>query len=134
ARMGPFDLVVTSPVIRAVETAIAMGFAVDEQWPEFSPPPDDVLAEADWEGGCAAYARAAPLDGPTAAYLRALGDAFYSLAGRLPDGGRALVVSHGGVVEAAAVACLPDADYAAWTTSADYCAGVLLTFDAGRFV
>ena len=30
AESGPFNLVVTSPVPRAVETAIAMGFEVDE--------------------------------------------------------------------------------------------------------
>ena len=29
--MEPYELVVTSPVARAFETAIAMGFAVDEQ-------------------------------------------------------------------------------------------------------
>src|SRR5688572_24465630 len=57
--MGHYDLVVTSPVARAFETAIAMGFAVDEQWPALAPPPQEVQEEADWEKGCAEYARAA---------------------------------------------------------------------------
>ncbi|MDQ2741632.1 MAG: hypothetical protein M3Z66_04960, partial [Chloroflexota bacterium] len=30
-QMGPFDRVITSTVARAYETAIAMGFAVDQQ-------------------------------------------------------------------------------------------------------
>ena len=33
--MGPFDLVITSTLTRAFETAIAMGFAVQEQCEEF---------------------------------------------------------------------------------------------------
>ena len=30
--IGPFNLVVTSHIPRTLETAIAMGFAVDDQW------------------------------------------------------------------------------------------------------
>jgi broad specificity phosphatase PhoE len=133
ATMGRYDLVVTSPVARAFETAIAMGFAVDEQWPALAPPPEAVQDEANWEKGCAEYARAAQLGGATAHYLSDLAEQFLALAHRLPEGGRALVVSHGGVVEAATVACLPDKDYFGWTTSSDYCEGVRLYLINGQF-
>lgn len=131
--MGHYDLVVTSPVARAFETAIAMGFAVDEQWPTLAPPPQAVHAEAHWEKGCAEYARAAHLGGATAHYLAVLAEQFRALAQRLPEGGRALVVSHGGVVEAATVACLPDKDYSGWDTSSDYCEGVRVYLVNGQF-
>ena len=45
-----------------------------------------------------------------------------------------LAISHGGIVEAAAVACLPDADHAAWGDTLGYCEGVRLVFDGERFV
>ena len=60
-QLGPFDLVVTSPLPRCVETAVAMGFAVDRDCPELagvdglgeSVPglPDDF----DWDEGYAGF-------------------------------------------------------------------------------
>lgn len=122
--LGRFDLVVTSPVIRAIETAIAMGYAVDELSPGLAPPPGDVHAEADWEKGCAEYARVALKGSSTARYLADLAELFQSIANLLPENGRALVISHGGVIEASAVACMPNRDYDGWDTSAGYCEGV----------
>jgi hypothetical protein len=63
-----------------------------------------------------------------------LAEAFQSLARRVPEDGNALVISHGGIVEAAMVACLPDRDFSEWTVSSSYCEGVRLHFVAGRFV
>ena len=134
ASMGPYDVVITSTVARAFETAIAMGFAVDEQWPALGLQPVEVLDEANWEGGCAEFVRAARLGGPTARYMAGLAEAFQSLVRRVPEGGSALVISHGGIVEAATVACLPDRDFSGWTVSASYCEGVRLHVVAGRFV
>ncbi len=130
--MERYDIVVTSPVARAFETALAMGFAVDEQWSVLFTPPE-VADEVNWEKGCAEYARAARLGGATAQYLSVLAEAFQALARRLPEGGRALVVSHGGVIEAATVACLPDKDYSGWDASCDYCEGVRFHLADGRF-
>ncbi|HLZ26921.1 MAG TPA: hypothetical protein VKV73_06335 [Chloroflexota bacterium] len=69
---GPYDVVITSTVARAFETAIAMGFAVDEQWPALGLQPVEVLDEANWEGGCAEFVRAARLRDPTARYISSL--------------------------------------------------------------
>src|SRR5690348_10355417 len=45
AHSGPFDRVFASLVPRTLETAIAMGFAVDDQWPVLGDVPADALAE-----------------------------------------------------------------------------------------
>jgi broad specificity phosphatase PhoE len=127
-----YDLVITSPVARAFETAIAMGYAVHEQWPALAPPGEAILRAADWAKGCAEYARAARLGGAIAPYLRELAGLFEALARRLPADGRALVISHGGVLEAATVACLPDKDYTGWNASASYCEGIRLHVSEGR--
>ncbi len=46
--VGPFERVITSTVPRAFETAIAMGFAVDEQVELMSNYSDDVEFDAPW--------------------------------------------------------------------------------------
>jgi broad specificity phosphatase PhoE len=134
ATMGPFDRVVTSTLPRAFETAIAMGFAVDEQVEALGAMSAEVAREVDWQGGCAEFQRAARLGGATTGYVQEQGRLLRRLAEALPEDGRALVVSHGGILEALAVGGLPDRDWSAWTESAGYCEGVRLRHDAGRFV
>ena len=46
--LGPFDRVITSTLPRAFETAIAMGFAVDEQVELMNTYGSDVENEAPW--------------------------------------------------------------------------------------
>lgn len=129
--MGPFDLVVTSALPRAYETAIAMGFAVDAQYRELNTSPAEV--EVGWTGGFPFFVRAAAAGGAAAAFARGLADLLRDISGPLPDGGRALVVTHGGFVEAATVACLPSQDLSDWGGPCDYCEGVELTFDGEQF-
>ena len=57
--LGQFDRVVTSTVPRAFETAIAMGYAVDEQIEQLSMMSDEVAAVIQWNAGFAAWAKAA---------------------------------------------------------------------------
>jgi hypothetical protein len=43
-------------------------------------------------------------------------------------------ISHGGLIEAGAVGCLPEAEHAAWGGPCGYCEGVRLFFDGEQFV
>ena len=52
---------------------------------------------------------------------------------RAPDGGRTLVVSHGGVIELGLVACLPNADHASWGPPFSQCDGAELDHDGESF-
>ncbi len=45
-----------------------------------------------------------------------------------------MIISHGGIVEAAAVACLPGADHGSWGAYCGYCEGIRLFFDGEQFV
>lgn len=132
--MGPFDRVITSTLPRAYETAIAMGFAVDAQLEQLSILGADVDAEVHWAAGFAAFAQAIRLGGATARFAHAQSALWQAIVESVPEGGQALVISHGGVVEAGAVACLPDADHHAWGPGCYYCEGVRLSFDGRRFV
>ena len=132
--IGPFDRVITSTVPRAFETAIAMGFAVDEQCEQLSTLGDDVDAEIQWDVGFAGFASVIQQGRATARFASAQSELWRSIAEALPDGGSALIITHGGIVEAGAVACLPNADHRIWGHSCDYCEGVRLSFDDSNFV
>jgi broad specificity phosphatase PhoE len=129
--LGPFERVVTSTVPRAFETAIAMGFAVDEQVEFLSTYGEAIDTILPWPQPFSAY-QARRTQGDVAAYLARLADLYHSLAGSLSDGSSALVIHHGGIVEMSAVACLPDADYGT-ERPIRLCEGVRLSWDSGRF-
>lgn len=135
--MGAYDLIVTSTAARAYETAIAMGFAVDEQIRELDPVwPEEVAAEVDADAQWRGFAEAARRypDGAFVALSRKLADVQAAVGGRLPEGGRALLVSHGALIECATIGCLPELDVSGWGRACGYCEGVRLSWDAGRWI
>lgn len=131
---GPFALVVTSTLPRAYETAIAMGFAVDEMLDELCQMDEGVDAEIAWDAGFAEFARVIRQGGVTTRFAQQQAALYRSIVLRIGEGESALIVSHGGMVEAATIACLPDADHTAWGGFIDCCEGVRLQFDSEYFV
>lgn len=132
--LGPFDRVVTSTLPRAFETAIAMGFAVDEQNELMSSYGPYVEWEVSWPSALSDYAKAVRKDGAATRYAYQLVEVYTKLANYLADGRAALVINHGGVLELGAVAALPKADHEAWGPHFDYCEGARLFWDNGKFV
>ncbi len=106
-----YDLCVSSPKERARETLEAFGFdryEVDEAFTAVNPwePFDDAISKLAKERGIIPLAICWEI--PEALnYLRLQGEtllgAVKRIARKLPEEGRALVVSHGGVIEAAAL-------------------------------
>jgi broad specificity phosphatase PhoE len=135
AGTGPFDRVVTSRITRTLETAVAMGFAVDEQLAVLSEIEPDARTEAGhhdrwgWEEPFAAFARLVERGGATAGLGRAQAEAWRAVVEAVPEGGKALVISHGSLIEAGAVACFPDADHAAWGPPFGNCEGLRLVYE-----
>ena len=140
AGLGPFDLVLTSEVPRTLETALAMGFAVDRQIVV----PRDLSEGAmaifghherwSWPEPWARFAGLVSDGGAAATFGRWLRTAWVEALESVPDGGRVLVVSHGRDIEAGVVACLDDlkpADFSDWGDSFHQCEGVRLTYDQG---
>ena len=129
--VGPFDRVVTSTRPRAIETAIAMGFAVDEQREALADLPDGITEAIDWGGGFGPLAKQIR-DAPSSAVARFAGrlaDLLQGIAAEVPAEGTALVISHGGIVEAAAIGCRPWVNYETWGEFCRYCEGVQLYFE-----
>jgi hypothetical protein len=123
------------------ETALAMGFAVDE---EFVTLTMDVASTKTqkrtrwWERPqpFAALAKALGQDGPFAPHAHGIAAQWRDLLTPLPAGGRVLVIGHSGEIEPGLVACFPDADHASWGPTFGPCEGAKLTFEGelGHFV
>ena len=134
--MPRMDYVAVGDQPRHLETAIAMGFAVDEQtvWP--SGYVDGEVHHHDqwtWENPFVHYAtllaRGCRLRDVAQEHLghwRRILDA-------VPDGGGALVVSSGGSIEPVLVAAFPDADHAGWGGALHQLEGATIRVDDGRF-
>lgn len=127
--IGPFDRVVTSMLPRAFETAIAMGFAVDEQNELLNTYGGAVEKEAPWPQSFAKYAEIIKKDGVAARYANKLAKYYAGIMDFIAEGRSALVINHGGVVELGVVACLPNTDYSTWGGSVEYCEGARLYWD-----
>src|SRR5215469_1847022 len=137
AQLGAVAYLATSRAPRAIETAIAMGFAVDET---LDLPTGYVLGEVghhdqwSWQHPYVTYAGLIQQGQGTAAIAKAHSVAWTSAAAGLADGEVALIISHGGAIEPALVACLPDADHASWGAPFAHCDGARLAFRKGQFV
>jgi broad specificity phosphatase PhoE len=133
----PYDLCVSSPKERARETLEAFGFEryeVDEAFTALNP----------WEPFDAEVSRLAKERGiiPLAAcweipealsYLKLQGETFLGavkrVARKLPEEGRALVLSHGGILEAAALHACPRSELSELGGEIGFCEGVAFKFD-----
>jgi broad specificity phosphatase PhoE len=132
--LGPFDRVVTSTLPRAFETAIAMGFAVDEQIELMSSYGIDVEREVPWPQTFAVYAKAIKRNSAAERYANQLAAYYANLANYLADARAALAINHGGVLELGVVASFPDRDYESWGEEVDYCEGARLYWEDGKCV
>jgi broad specificity phosphatase PhoE len=117
ASLGPFASVVTSASPRAIETALAMGLAVDDT---VELPSGYVSGEVErhqqwnWPRPYRTYAELLGRGGGLAEVAKTYRAAWTQVVQAVPEGAAALVVCHGGVIEPALVACLPDADHGSW--------------------
>lgn len=126
---GPFSLVVTSTIPRAVETAIAMGFEVHETLDALGHLPSDVLDEVGWPNPFARVAQAVALGGHGAKFAQEQARLWRSVVEQIRDSQQALIITHGSFVELGAVASMPEANHGAWGDAIGYCEGVRLSYD-----
>jgi len=138
--MGPFGYVTASLAPRTLETAIALGYAVDDLL--------DLSGEL-WEAAQAELAHRVARDDPRL-YLRylkllsaggavaALGhrqaDLWSRIVMKVPDGAQALLISHGGLIEPGLVAAMPDWPHVRWGRGIKHCEGARLHHNGSSFV
>lgn len=126
------SFVITSPIIRAFETAIAMGYAVNETIEELASL-DDVELEINWKAGFKEFSQVYKQKGYLFTYADSLRGIFTKYLQKLPNKSTLLVISHGGIVEASAVGCLPDFDFSKFNHGVSYCEGFRFQVDGDTF-
>lgn len=135
-RLPSFEHVAVGDQPRHLETALALGAAVDEQvaWP--SGYVDGVVAHHDQWAWPDPFRRYAQLLGDHTA-LAQVAEAHLShwrrILGRVAEDGSALVVSSGGSIEPVLVAALPHADHASWGTAFHQMEGAEVGWDGSEF-
>jgi len=137
AELGPITYVLTSAAPRAIETAIAMGVAVDDtvDLPSGYVPGEVGFHEQwTWAQPWVRYAELVGRGGGLAAATQAHQAAWTRAVAAVADDATALVVSHGGAIEPTLVACLPQADHKQWGALLGHCDGARLGFADGAFV
>jgi broad specificity phosphatase PhoE len=140
AQLGPYDLVLASHISRTLETALAMGFAVDDQLAVLGDIAPEVWEEIGhqerwaWDEPFAVFAQIMARGGATARLGQAQRDTWREALEAVPDGGSVLIISHGRVIEAGLVACFPNSEHATWGAPFQHGEGVQLTYAEGCFM
>ena len=135
-----YDLCISSPKERARATLEALGFQryeVDDAFTAVNPwePFDPQVSKLAKERGIIPLAACWEI--PEALnYLRLQGETFLSavrrVARKLPEEGRALIVSHGGILEAAALHGCPRYELPELGGEIGFCEGVVFFLDAEK--
>jgi broad specificity phosphatase PhoE len=109
-----------------------MGYAVDEQLEALHTSGEVVASEIDWDAGFAEWARIMQKDGAAAHFAKSQAKAWQSIVKSLPKNGQALVITHGGFIEAGTAGLLPRDVVSKLGPFCNYCEGVRLTFDGNN--
>jgi broad specificity phosphatase PhoE len=135
--LGPFASVVTSASQRAIETALALGYAVDDTVDLPSGYLPGQVAHHDqwhWPQPYRSYAELLAESIGLAAIADTHRTLWTRLVAAVPDGAAVLVICHGGGIEPALVSCLPHADHDSWGPPFGHCDGARLCFEGASFV
>lgn len=122
ARDRDFTLVVTSPLPRAIQTAVAMGHGVDEEdWTMATM--GGSLVAFPWDVSFGAMQQAIRTDPVAGAWVIHLVAQLRYWLSRIDPGEALLVVNHGGIAEAGIIGLLGDIDVSDFGPSLGYCEG-----------
>lgn len=131
---GPFSRVVTSPVSRAVETAVAMGFPVDETWPVLADLTSDTFKKSGFPAPFDQLARSISQHHDVETFADTQAQAWRDIVSKVDDGDQALIIGHGCFIELGAIACLPHGSFSEWNGPIGNCEGFRFKFEDRGFV
>ena len=131
--LGDFDRVFSSTAPRAIETAVAMGYAVDDTLEMISQTPEKLGQKIEWGVDFQGYFEAYQKGGVVAEYVRELACFFKRLVEEFPEDVKVLVISHGGLLELSVIGCFPKENYVSWGKPLDCCEGVRMFLEEGKY-
>ncbi|MCE7735961.1 MAG: histidine phosphatase family protein [Candidatus Heimdallarchaeota archaeon] len=132
--MGNFDFIVSSGHERAYETAIAMGFAVDDIREELMTFGDEIMDEVEnWTMTFSKIKEYYDQKGALYRYCLTQQKLYEKLLENIDEGESLLLITHGGVIDYPLVYLFPNADHQSWEDHFSYCEGYEMRFENGIF-
>ena len=131
--LGKFDLVISSKAPRAIETAVAMGYAVNQIMEEISMTPDNIETEVQWGMNFHQYSEVIKQGKKTAEYSSQMALIVKDIANMVSENESILIVSHGGLIEITTIGCFPLERYTDWGAPLDTCEGIRIYLEDNEF-
>ena len=131
--IGPFSLVISSPLPRATETAIAMGFAIDRVIDALGEDiPDKLFSLISWPKAISEISKLVRDNEECNRYAQAQAAHWRNVLGQIADDEAALIISHGAIIELGAISLMPNADHVSWGNAIGYCEGFRFSSQCGE--
>jgi hypothetical protein len=131
--MGGYSKVVTSLKERGYETAIAMGYSVDEQIEELGVLPENVLNEISWPCSFSRVSNICAHNQLCNTFAIGQANLWEQLVKELPDNEKCLIISHGGILELGAIKLSAEESFDKWGEAIGYCEGLRFIYDNSKF-
>ena len=123
-----FDLVVTSDIPRAIETAQAMGCSVGDIQAELGYLPGNVFKQINWPSSIGDVSEIAATNRDCQSFAQLQSGLWLNIVNKLSPGEKALIITHGAFIELGLIATLPSIDFTKLGHAFGYCEGVRLIF------
>ncbi|MGL1921710.1 MAG: histidine phosphatase family protein [Hyphomicrobiales bacterium] len=130
----PFQLVVSSDLQRAKQTANHMAGRFDTTMRDLGHLPDSIFKYVGWPVPFSRIADVVAEGGIVAEFAQAQSSLWIDILRQMPDAQNTLLISHGLIIELGMVAAMPNAHHAEWGNAIGYCEGIRLAFDGEDFV
>ena len=130
---NPFDFVVTSPIQRAMETAIALGSAITETNEILGFLPNDVQSEIPYSAGFKAFQNSFISCSKIIQCKKKYETFIRACLVHVESDARILFISHAGTVEMLILSCLPHVDLELFPHSVSQLEGASISFDGSQF-
>jgi phosphohistidine phosphatase SixA len=134
-----FDYVITSTLDRAIQTSIAMGYAVNRTEPTLSTFGEEVQAELDenrvsWDAGFVGIQNIMHQNSELDKFMTKQIALYTNFLNEIKNNGSLLIVSHGGIVDYPLIKLFyNETDVSKWGSPFGYCEGYIVNFEKGRF-
>lgn len=130
----PFNLVVSSDLQRAKQTANHMAGRHDTTMTDLGHLPQAIFDYVGWPVNFFRIAEVIAEGGVVAEYAQAQADLWASVLKQMPESKNTLIISHGLIIELGMAAAIPNAPHYEWGKAIGYCEGIRLTYDGNKFV
>lgn len=121
-----YDWVATSSLPRAIQTAVAMGYAVSETYCALGELPEAIYLKSGWPQGLPQMTAKLHQDSEVKAFAEQHAALWRQIAQNIPAQGSGLLISHGGLIELGLFGLATNHDFSQWGPAFGYCEGARL--------